>query len=102
MGGTYACTVVVDLWLGLLERAFMVARVLPRSLKGPQRRRTTWGSAALGPETLGDRSPLLAASYYSTLQDLLLQLLIHWKVRVRPPSTQFANLVCKTSDFFLL
>jgi hypothetical protein len=72
-GGTYACTAVTDAWLGLLQAAFAAARLLPKQAGTPagSRRATAEMDARVG---------TAAVSYAAALQELLTQLLQHWKV----------------------
>lgn len=72
-GGTYACTAVTDTWLALLQAAFAAARQLPRSAGTPaaSRRATAEADARIGTAVV---------SYSAALQELLAQLLQHWKV----------------------
>jgi hypothetical protein len=71
--GTYACTAVTDTWLELLQVAFRAARALPSGVGTPanSRRATAELDARLG---------AAVSSYSSALQELLGQLLLHWKV----------------------
>ena len=74
-GGTYACTAVVDTWLELLQLAFCAVRGLPGSglpSTPASSRRTT--------AELDVRLGNALTSYSGALQDLLKQLLQHWKV----------------------
>ncbi len=72
-GGTYACTAVTDTWLELLQLAFCAARRLPKGVATPaaSRRATAELDVRLGNALV---------SYSGALQDLLRQLLQHWKV----------------------
>ena len=74
-GGTYACTAVVDTWVELLRLACCAARGLPGSgvpsTPASSRRNTAELDVRLGNALI---------SYSGALQDLLKQLLQHWKV----------------------
>ncbi len=95
-GGTYACTAVTDTWLDLLQLAFCAMRRLPRAMPDlASSRRVTAeldskpSNAAAGSRRataeLDVRLGNALASYSGALQDLLRQLLQHWKVQ---PSVQ--------------
>jgi len=96
-GGTYACTAVTDAWLALLALAFHAARLLlsaptPAGAAGAEAPAAgaldaPGAAAAAGrrasaepPAELG-RTGAAVASYAAALQELLAQLLLHWKVR---------------------
>ena len=79
-GGTHACTAVVDLWLQLLQRTLHLSQKLPRGPSGPVSRQ---GSLSEGLDPAMDiRSQVgtLVKSYRASLQELMTQLLVHWKV----------------------
>ena len=71
-GGTYACTAVTDAWLALLQTAFAAARSVPKQASTPaaSRRATAEADARVGTAVV---------SYSAALQELLAQLLQHWK-----------------------
>ncbi|BDA45078.1 hypothetical protein COCOBI_06-5580 [Coccomyxa sp. Obi] len=71
-GGTYACTAVTDAWLALLQTAFAAARSVPKQAGTPaaSRRATAEADARVG---------MAVVSYSAALQELLAQLLQHWK-----------------------
>ena len=72
-GGTYACTAVIDTWFELLQTAFCAVRRLPRGVTSPANSRRATAE-------LDVRLSNTLASYSGALQDLLRQLLQHWKV----------------------
>ena len=79
-GGSHACTAVVDLWLQLLQRALHLSQKLP---KGPADSIARQGSLSEGLDPAMDiRSQVaqLVKSYQASLQELMTQLLVHWKV----------------------
>ena len=103
-GGCWACTAVTDAWLHLLTLAFHAARGAPSTAEGtaPDSRRVSDatgmrasnGEAPNGVEAsearratgdgasarAGERAAAAVASYQAALQQLLSQLLLHWKV----------------------
>lgn len=83
-GGTYACTAVVDTWLELLQLTCCAARGLPGSgvpsTPASSRRTTAELDVRLGNALI---------SYSGALQDLLKQLLQHWKVCLLLSRTTF-------------
>ena len=92
-GGTYACTAVTDTWLDLLQLAFCAMRRLPRAVPdlASSRRATAELDAKPGNAAAGSRRATAEldvrlgnalASYSGALQDLLRQLLQHWKVAI--------------------
>lgn len=76
-GGTYACTAVTDTWLELLQLAFCAVRGLPRGTFSPAASRRATAE-------LDVRLANALSSYSGALQDLLRQLLQHWKVASPP------------------
>ena len=82
-GGSHACTAVVDLWLQLLQRALHLSHKLP---SGPADsllpRQGSLGEGSLDPALdIQSQVALLVSSYQASLQELMTQLLVHWKVR---------------------
>lgn len=77
----HACTAVVDLWLQLLQRTLHLSQKLPRGPPGAVSRQGSLGEGALDP-ALDIRSQVatLVKSYRASLQELMTQLLVHWKV----------------------
>ena len=76
--GTYACTIVVDMWLQLLQHALHASHVLP-AVPAPLDPRL---SASFG--ILAGMESQVAASvaeHNAALQNLLGQMLTHWRVR---------------------
>jgi len=105
-GGTYACTAVTDAWLALLALAFHAARLLLAAPAAEPAAAAAGapdapGAAAAGgrrasgeaPPELG-RTGAAVASYAAALQELLAQLLLHWKAR--PSRTPPAHQRCIT------
>lgn len=79
-GGSHACTAVVDLWLQLLQRTLHLSQKLPLGSAAPIAHQ---GSLSEGLEPALDiRSQVgtLVKSYRASLQELMTQLLVHWKV----------------------
>ena len=75
--GTYACTIVVDMWLQLLQHALHASHVLP-AVPAPLDPRL---SASFG--ILAGMESQVAASvaeHNAALQNLLGQMLTHWRV----------------------
>ena len=71
---------MVDLWLQLLQLALHLSHSLPRGPGAPLARQ---GSLAEGLDPALDirsQVALLVKSYQSSLQELMTQLLVHWKV----------------------
>lgn len=79
-GGSHACTAVVDMWLQLLQRSLHLSQKLPRGPAAPISRQGST-SDSLGP-ALDIRAQVgtLVKSYQASLQELMTQLLVHWKV----------------------
>ena len=80
-GGSHACTAVVDLWLQLLQLCLHLSHKLPR---GPADSLARQGSMdhALDPALdIRSQVAVLVKSYQASLQELMTQLLVHWKVR---------------------
>lgn len=91
-GGTYASTAVTDTWLDLLQLAFCATRRLPQAVPtlASSRRATAELDAKPGDAVATSRRATAEldvrlgnalASYSGALQDLLRQLLQHWKVQ---------------------
>lgn len=81
MGGSHACTAVVDLWLQLLQRSLHLSQKLPR---GPSTPISRQGSISEGLDPALDiraQVGTLVKSYQASLQELMTQLLVHWKVQ---------------------
>ena len=79
-GGSHACTAVVDLWLQLLQLCLHLSHKLPR---GPADSLARQGSMdhALDPALdIRSQVAVLVKSYQASLQELMTQLLVHWKV----------------------
>ena len=79
-GGSHACTAVVDLWLQLLQRSLHLSHNLPR---GPADLIARQGSLEEGLDPALDirtQVAVLVKSYRASLQELMTQLLVHWKV----------------------
>ncbi|KAK9811481.1 hypothetical protein WJX72_004659 [[Myrmecia] bisecta] len=77
--GCHACTVVVDTWLTLLQHALHAGRALPHSAADPGRRYSSSDGSGLAPEMEG-KVGALVSSHLVALQELISQLLLHWKV----------------------
>lgn len=88
-GGTHACTAVVDLWLQLLQRTLHLSQKLPRDPSGAVSRQGSLGEGSLDP-ALDIRAQVatLVKSYRASLQELMTQLLVHWKVMLDTESNK--------------
>ena len=95
--GTYACTVVTDSWLLLLQRALHASRALQTAAqkdRSPAELRTQSSAPfeqGVQPQAPPQKTGTIAeagraaASHVGALQELLDQLLMHWQARASSP-----------------
>ncbi|KAL0052511.1 hypothetical protein WJX82_003263 [Trebouxia sp. C0006] len=79
-GGSHACTVVVDLWLQLLQLALHLSHNLPKGAADPLARQASLSDAMEPALDIRSQVAQLVKSYQASLQELMTQLLVHWKV----------------------
>lgn len=79
-GGSHACTAVVDLWLQLLQLALHLSHNLPKGPADPLARQASLTDAMEPVLDIRSQVAQLVKSYQASLQELMTQLLVHWKV----------------------
>ena len=89
-GGTHACTAVVDLWLQLLQRTLHLSQKLPRGPLGPVSRQGSLSEGLDPALDIKSQVGTLVKSYRASLQELMTQLLVHWKVALCTHNSQAA------------
>ncbi len=80
-GGSHACTAVVDLWLQLLQLALHLSHNLPKGPADPLARQASLTDAMEPALDIRSHVAQLVKSYQASLQELMTQLLVHWKVK---------------------
>lgn len=83
-GGSHACTAVVDLWLQLLQLALHLSHNLPKGPADPLARQASLTDAMEPVLDIRSQVAQLVKSYQASLQELMTQLLVHWKVKLQP------------------
>ena len=93
-GGSHACTVVVDLWLQLLQLALHLSHNLPKGAADPLARQASLSDAMEPALDIRSQVAQLVKSYQASLQELMTQLLVHWKVKLQPAWLSIAPTHC--------
>lgn len=71
---------MVDLWLQLLQRTLHLSQKLPRGSSSPVSRQGSLGEGLDPAMDIRSQMGTLVKSYRGSLQELMTQLLVHWKV----------------------
>ena len=93
---------MVDLWLQLLQRTLHLSQKLPRGPSGAVSRQGSLGEGGLDP-ALDIRAQVatLVKSYRSSLQELMTQLLVHWKVMLSSENNRVDSTELRKCSFLL-
>ena len=75
---------MVDLWLQLLQLALHLSHNLPKGPADPLARQASLTDAMEPVLDIRSQVAQLVKSYQASLQELMTQLLVHWKVKQQP------------------
>lgn len=89
---------MVDLWLQLLQRTLHLSQKLPRGPSGPVSRQGSLSEGLDPALDIKSQVGTLVKSYRASLQELMTQLLVHWKVTLSTHDQQAAWNTAHTSS----